>query len=170
MDFQVPSQLETDRILLRQFEENDWQDLHKYYSDPVATKYTTGQEFTEEQTWRNVSMMIGHWQLRGYGPYAAVEKKSQKVMGAIGFWYPLGWPSPEIMWSLSSDYWGKGYASEATRKVQKTGSQYLPHISLISFIHPDNSASINLAEAVGAQFEKTESFRGKQWPIYRHPK
>ena len=169
MQFQVPESLESKRLILRQFKETDWLDLHQYYSDPRATKYTVGRAFTEEETWRTLSMMIGHWQLRGYGPYAVVTKETDRVIGTVGFWYPKGWPSPEIKWALAAEYWGKGFASEAAHLIQITGRRYLPDIQLISLIHPENRASIKLAESIGAQFEKEITFRGANWPIYRHP-
>ena len=170
MKFLVPEQTETDRLILRQFKHDDWQDLHAYYSDEQATQYTVRKAFTQGETWRTMCGMIGHWQIRGYGPYAVEEKASGKVVGPVGFWYPNDWPSPEIKWGLAREFWGKGYASEAARAVQKIGKEYLPDISLISFIHPDNLASIKLAEAIGATFEKKLNFRGDDWPVYRHPK
>ena len=33
MDFKVPAEVTTDRLLLRQFREADWSDLHDHYSD-----------------------------------------------------------------------------------------------------------------------------------------
>ena len=170
MDFLVPEKLETEKLVLRQFQEADWRDLHDYYSDASATKYTVGREFSEGETWRTMCGMIGHWQLRGYGPYAVEEKSSGKVLGTVGFWYPNDWPSPEIKWALAPQYWGKGFASEAARAVQMAGRQYIPHISLISFILSENQASINLALAIGAKLEKAVQFRGRKWYIYRHPK
>lgn len=169
MTFLVPSELETERLLLRQFQANDWEQLHEYYSDPVATQYTVGRVFSEGDTWRVMCSMIGHWQIRGYGPYAVVEKSSQKVIGPVGFWYPNDWPSPEIKWALSQAYWGQGYASEAARAIQVAGKRFLPETALISFINADNLPSIQLAKAVGASFEKAVEFRGAVWHIYRHP-
>ena len=169
MKYQVPEQLDTRRLLLRQFQDSDWRDLHAYYADPTAMRYTLGRTLTEGETWRTMCGMLGHWQLRGYGPYAAVEKKSNTVVGPIGFWYPQEWPSPEIKWGLAPAYRGQGLASEAARAVQAAGLQFLPDIRLISLIHPDNQASIRLALAVGASREGTVTFRGEAWSIYRHP-
>ena len=170
MEFRVPKQIETERLLLRQFRDEDWKALHHYYSSAQATKFTVGREFTEGETWRTMCTMIGHWQIRGYGPYAIEEKASGNVLGTAGFWFPNDWPSPEIKWALAPEYWGKGYASEAARAVQKTGLDYLPDVSLISFIHADNQASIQLALAVGAHLEEEVLFRGGNWHIYRHPR
>lgn len=92
-----------------------------------------------------------------------------RVMGPVGFWYPNDWPAPEIKWALAPGYWGKGYASEATRAVQAMGKKWMPELPLISFIHHANQPSIRLAQAVGASFEKELPFRGDVWHIYRHP-
>jgi len=169
MEFSVPVKVETERLVLRQFKESDCKSLHNYYSSTIATKYTVARQFTEAETWRSMSAMIGHWHLRGYGPYAIEEKETGTVLGISGFWYPIEWPSPEIKWALAPEYWGKGFASEAARAVQIVGAQYIPQISLISLIHADNDSSINLALAVGAKFEKEILFRDANWHIYRHP-
>ena len=144
-------------------------EVNNYYSSKIATKYTVGREFTEAETWRSMSAMIGHWTLRGYGPYDIEEKKTGAVLGIAGFWYPTEWPSPEIKWALAPEYWGKSFASEAARAVQLVGSKHMPQISLISLIHSDNVSSINLALAVDAKFEKEILFRNANWHIYRHP-
>ena len=113
--------------------------------------------------------IIGHWQLRGYGTYAVEEKASGKVIGNVGFWYPIDWPCPEILWGLAPEFHGKGFASEAVRAVQAAGKEYLPDISFISMIHKGNVASIKLAESVGAVFEKEIEFKGGMVNVYRHP-
>ena len=169
MNPRAPESLETSRLILRQFRESDWQDLHLYYSSETATQFTVGRAFSEGETWRTLCSMVGHWQLRGYGPYAIEHKKTGKVLGTAGFWYPNDWPEPEIKWALAPEYWGQGYASEAARAVQQAGRECMPDVSLISFVHSENQASIQLAQAVGAVFEKEVSFRGGLWHIYRHP-
>ncbi len=169
MKFLVPEQIETERLLLRQFKDSDWSDLHHYYSSEQAIEYTVRRVFSEGDTWRAMSSMLGHWVLRGYGPYALEEKETGRVIGISGFWYPNDWPEPEIKWALCPDYWGQGYASEAAKAVQQIGLQYLPDTPLISFIHSENRSSIALAKAVGAVLEEEVSFRGACWHIYRHP-
>ncbi len=169
MASRVPTEVETERLVLRQFKEDDWVDLHQHYSDAEATRYTYGRAFSEGETWRTMCGMIGHWQIRGYGPYAVEEKDTARVLGTVGFWYPNDWPSPEIKWALAKPFWGQGFASEATRAIQNIGLQHLPDIKLISLIHQQNSASIKLAENVGAKLEKEIEFRGSLWNLHRHP-
>ena len=168
MSFLTPDQLETDRLVLRMFKEDDWRDLHQYYSNEECTRYTIGRILTEGESWRAMAAMIGHWQLRQYGSYVLEGKSDHQVLGMVGLDYPNDWPEPEIMWGLRREFWRKGYASEAVREVKRMAAHYLPALSLISLIHPHNANSINLAEAVGATFEKEIRFRGGNWSIFRH--
>ncbi|MEO1082304.1 MAG: GNAT family N-acetyltransferase [Pseudomonadota bacterium] len=169
MERRVPEQLETQRLLLRQFREEDWGDLHAYCSSTEATRFTFGRELTEGDTWRALCSMLGHWQLRGYGPYALEEKEASKVIGVCGFWFPNDWPEPEIKWALAPEFWGRGYASEAARAVQSAGREHLPEVHLISLIHSENEPSKRLATAIGATFSRVHRFRGADYHIFRHP-
>jgi RimJ/RimL family protein N-acetyltransferase len=168
MTFLVPERLETGRLLLRQFADADWHGLHDYFGDAEATGFTWGRALSTGETWRTMCTMIGHWQLRGYGPYAVVDKSSDQVLGTVGFWYPNDWPEPEIKWGLARRYWGRGYASEAARAVLSAGHDYLPDITLISMIHDDNAASIGVAHALGAKRERAIDYEGEPHGVYRH--
>ena len=168
MRFRVAEELESERLLLRQFNGDDWRAMHAYYSDISATRFTLGRELTEGETWRTVASMVGHWQLHGYGPYAAEDKQTQILVGVVGFWYPADWPEPEIKWGLIPTFWGQGFASEGARTVLREAHRSIPDTSLISFIDRRNTASIHVANAVGATFEKEVTFRNAQFQIYRH--
>ena len=168
MRYLIPEKLETDRLILRMFRLDDWKDIHEYYGDAECTLYTSGRPLTENESWQKMAAVTGHWQLRNYGSYAMEEKKLKRVIGIAGLDYPSDWPEPEIQWGLAKKFWGKGYASEAIRAVKTMTSHYLPDISLISLIHPQNINSANLARSVGAIFEKEYLFREGIWHIYRH--
>lgn len=168
--FAIPERMETDRLVLRMFVEGDWRALHEHYSDAECTRYTFRRALTEAATWRAMASMAGHWQLRGYGPYALEEKSTRTVLGTVGLWYPVEWPEPEIKWALARRHWGKGYASEAVRAVQRMVRDCLPELHLISLIDSRNEASIGLARSVGATLEREIEFSGGPFHIYRHPR
>lgn len=168
MNYLIPEQLETKRLILRNFRLDDWKDLHEYYSDPECTKYTTRRPLNESESWQKLAALAGHWKLRNYGSYALEEKSLGRVIGIAGLDYPNDWPEPEIQWALARKFWGNGYASEAARAVKEMAAQYLPDLSLISLIHPENKNSINLAKSLGAHLEREHYFRDDTWHIYRH--
>src|SRR5262245_46462338 len=168
MQYLTPIEFETDRLLLRMFQQSDWKHIHEYYGDASCAIYTNGRALNEVETWQKMAGTLGHWQLRNYGSYALHEKKLDRVIGIAGLDYPPDWPEPEIQWGLAKQFWSKGYASEAVRAIKEMAKKYVPGMSLISLIHPDNSNSSNLAKAVGARFEKEIIFRNGTWHIYRH--
>src|SRR5574341_809543 len=113
VSYLIPESLETDRLILRIFREEDWKDLHQYYSGEMCMKYTFGRALTEGESWRAMAGLVGRGQLRQYGSYALENKTDHSVLGIAGLDYPIDWPEPEIQWGLCREYWGKGYASEA---------------------------------------------------------
>ena len=168
MNYLIPEMLETERLILRFVRLEDWEAIHEYYSDIECTKYTTRRPLNESESWQKLAALAGHWQLRKYGSYALEEKKLKRVIGISGLDYPNDWPEPEIQWGLVRKFWGMGYAKEAAKEVKEMAGKYLPGLSLISVIHPENQNSINLAKSLGANFEKDYYFRDDTWSIYRH--
>lgn len=166
LNFLIPASLETDRLKLRLFEEKDWDDLHAMFSDEECVRYTIKTPLTKWQTWRTLSSYLGHWQLRGYGPYAVEEKESGKVIGPVGLWYPGDWPEPEIKWSLAKNFWGKGYASEAGLAVKNMAFKKLKRDRLISLILPENHKSKKVSERIGGSYEKDIQFRDMEANIF----
>lgn len=155
----VPVSLETERLTLRMFEEEDWDPLFELFRDPECVRYTIGEPLTRWQTWRTLAGYLGHWQLRGYGPYAVVEKATQEVAGAVGLWCPGEWPEPEIMWSLARRFWGRGFATEAGVAVRVMAAEHLGWTRLVSVILPENAPSQAVAQRLGGTLEKTIPFR-----------
>jgi RimJ/RimL family protein N-acetyltransferase len=155
----VPTRLETSRLTLRMFVEEDWSALHEMFRDPECVRYTVGAPLAEWQTWRSLAAYLGHWQLRGYGPYAVVDKASGAMMGPVGLWCPGEWPEPEIKWSLARRHWGRGFATEAARVVQQMAARALGWQRLVSLVLPANERSKAVARRLGGTHEKTIPFR-----------
>jgi RimJ/RimL family protein N-acetyltransferase len=164
----VPLALETPRLVLRPFEENDCDALHEMFSDEACVEFTVGQTLAHWQTWRSLAAYLGHWQLRGYGPYAVVEKATGSMVGPVGLWFPIEWPEPEIKWSLSRRFWGFGYATEAAAAVRDMAASVLRRARLISVIRPGNTRSQAVARRLGGTFEKTIPFRGGVADVYAY--
>ena len=150
------------------FQESDWDDLHEMFGDADCVRYTIKTTLTRWQTWRTLAGYLGHWQMRGYGPYAVVERSTGKMMGPVGLWYPGDWPEPEIKWSLAKSYWGKGYATEAALAVRDMVEQALGWTRVISLILPENGQSKAVAKRLGGFYEKTIPFRNEQAEIFAY--
>jgi RimJ/RimL family protein N-acetyltransferase len=167
-DFLIPERLETARLLLRPFREEDWLAMHRHYSDPACTRYTLGRVLSEGESWRLTATLAGHWLLRGYGPYALEEKASGRLVGTSGLWHPVDFPEREIKWAILPDCQRQGYAGEAAQAVLGMALECFPERPPISFIHRDNVASIAVARALGAVLENEVDFRNARFVVYRH--
>ncbi len=84
-------ELETDRLLLRQWRPDDFDHYAEYYADEELARYVGGA-CDRPQAWRRWAAEIGHWTLRGYGFWAVEEKQTGNLAGCVGLWFPDGWP------------------------------------------------------------------------------
>lgn len=159
--------LETERLLLRQWrEEDDFEDYARICADPEVMRYIGGKPYSRVEAWRHMAYLIGHWQLRGYGHWAVEEKTSGKLIGRMGFLYPGGWPDFEVGWTLERKSWGKGYASEGARRMLDYAFSEMGRDHVISLIHPENKGSINVAVKMGEKLEGETEILGIPVLIY----
>lgn len=145
--------LETERLVMRMWRESDFDEYAELCADPEVMRFLGGKVFDRTEAWRQMASMIGHWYLRGYGIWAVEEKESGRLAGRIGCINPEGWPGFEVGWTLRREFWGKGYATEAARRALEYGFHELDRAHIISLIHPENRASIRVAERLGETLE-----------------
>ncbi|HEX2268150.1 MAG TPA: GNAT family N-acetyltransferase [Pyrinomonadaceae bacterium] len=85
-------QLETDRLILRMWREDDFEQYAAMCADPEVMRFLGGKTFEPLEAWRHLAFIVGHWQLRGYGHWAVEEKASGELVGRIGFLNPEAGP------------------------------------------------------------------------------
>jgi RimJ/RimL family protein N-acetyltransferase len=155
MLIEIP-ELTTARLLLRGFRHEDLDAYAEMVADPEVMQFIgDGQILDRKQAWRNMAMVTGHWQLRGYGLWAVEEQSTSAMIGRIGLWNPEGWPQMEVGWTLRRAYWGQGFAVEAAQASIDYAVTVLKEHHLISLIKPANQASIRVAERLGEELEGT---------------
>ena len=159
--------LETERLVLRAFRPGDYEAHASMLADPLVTRYLgDGKPLDRHDAWRVLATIIGHWELRGYGLWALTRRGDDRMIGRVGFMNPEGWPGFEVGWTLARAAWGNGYATEAARRALEYAFDVLGEEKVISVIHPENAASIRVAEKIGERFDRTEDVRGQKRLIY----
>ncbi len=159
--------LETERLLLRPFRENDIDAYAAMCADPDVMRYIGVRSvLSRDDAWRQMAMFVGHWQLRGFGVWAVEERASGSLVGRVGLHFPEGWPDRELAWTLARPYWGRGFALEAARTALAHAFGPLGWHRVISLIDPDNRRSIRLAERLGERFEGEVTLRGYCLSLY----
>jgi RimJ/RimL family protein N-acetyltransferase len=160
--------LETDRLTLRMLRESDFDDYAEMCADVETMRYIgDGQPLARPFAWRNLAMMVGHWSLRGYGLWAAEERSSGALAGRIGFWNPDGWPGFELGWMLRRAFRGRGYATEGARAALRFAFTELRQRQVLSLIHPENVASVRVAQRLGERLLGPVEVMGKPALAYR---
>jgi RimJ/RimL family protein N-acetyltransferase len=60
----------------------------------------------------------------------------------------------EVAYLLDREYWRKGLATEATEAIIKHGYAKYGFERIVAVIHPQNVASIRVAEKIGMKYER----------------
>jgi RimJ/RimL family protein N-acetyltransferase len=119
--------LETDRLTLRGWREDDLDSLAAINADPEVMRYIRdGSVRDRRQSAEGLQNMIANWEKLGYGLFAVEVRESGVLIGWAGFavsdFLPEVLPAVEIGWRLDRRFWGHGYATEAaTAAMQVTG-------------------------------------------------
>ncbi len=159
---------ETTRLILRPPRAADLDAFVEIHEDPEVMRYMTvvGSLSGRTAGWRMLAMLIGHWQLRGYGQWSVIEKTTREVIGRVGLWNPEGWPGLEVGWLIRHNRWGQGFATEAAREALRFAFDDVRAEHVISLIRPDNARSIRVAEKLGETLEGTHTMDGVTLSVY----
>ena len=160
--------LETERLLLREGRESDFELLVAFYADEQASK-SVGGPLTRAETQGRVTFNRGHWALRGFGNWALEEKSTGEYAGWCGLWFPEGFPEREVGWGLMPAKRGRGYATEAALRARAYAYETLGWETAISLIARDNAPSLRVARRLGATFERMAQHEDLEFAVYRHP-
>jgi RimJ/RimL family protein N-acetyltransferase/ribosomal protein S18 acetylase RimI-like enzyme len=143
-----PPRLKTERLLLREFREDDLAENLEQAQDADVQRFLGGVKGPYD-AFVNLATHAGHWALRGHGQFAVERREDGRYLGRVGFFSPPGWPEVEIGWKLGRAAWGQGYATEAARAAIGWAWTALGLTQLSSMILPDNVASQRVAQRLG---------------------
>lgn len=153
--------LETERIKLRRWKEEDKPAFARMNADPVIMEYLP-RSLSEDESNKLVDLFMKHFDKHGYGLYALERKEDGAFMGFTGLQtVPFKadfTPATEIAWRLDYEFWGKGYASEAAQAVLNHGFEVLDLEEIVAFTVFDNKRSIHIMEKIGMSKVKGGEF------------
>jgi RimJ/RimL family protein N-acetyltransferase len=156
----------TERLLLRPFQGSDFEAHAAICADPEVMRFIRAGALSRSDAWWQLARYLGHWQLRGFGLWAVVERASGRLIGHLGFLEPEGGLGFEMGWALARDVWGKGYALEGTAAALAHAFAALGRDHVACVIRPDNVRSIRLAERLGGRLEREVAEGGARLLVY----
>jgi RimJ/RimL family protein N-acetyltransferase len=149
--------LETDRLVLRRFTEDDVDSLVELDSDPDVMRFINGGRPTpRREIERDVlPAFLGYYErFAGYGFWAAVEKATGRFIGWFHF-RPVAAAHPEeveLGYRLCKSAWGQGYATEGSRALIHKGFAELGVHRVFASTMVVNVASWRVMEKAGLRF------------------
>ena len=145
--------LETERLILRPWEETDAEACYECAKDPrvgPAAGWPAHRNIDEtKQILRTV--------LSAPETFAVVLKETGKPVGCISLHFRDGRDTCELGYWLGASYWGKGYMTEAAREILRHAFADLGVSSVQCGYFEGNARSACVQEKLGFSFSRTDT-------------
>jgi ribosomal-protein-alanine N-acetyltransferase len=160
--------LTTDRLVLREFREDDLAAVHEYGSDPEVVRYMPWGPNSDEDTRTFIerALVCQEGDPRTTYELAVTLREGGKLVGGCGI-HAISFANRSAFmgYCLRRDVWGLGYATEAARALVAFGVETLGLHRMAATSDIENAASIRVLEKVGmrreAQFREDTLLRGR---------
>ena len=163
--------IETPRLLLRGFNEDDFEAVHSYASSAENTAYMLFGPNSEDETRAFIKRAMAGAAKEPVTNYsfAAVLKETGSLIGACDL--HLQGNSPEVGWILHKNHWGKGYGTEMGRALLELGFAGHNLHRIVALCDIENVASSRIMEKLGMRregmFREYRRARDNSGKLYR---
>jgi len=167
--------LETERLILRDFERDDLDALAATLGDTEVVRHLTGEPISREDSLRRLFMAVGQWPVIGMGMWAVERKSDGKLVGHVGFFdmqrdmIPSIMDLPEMGWIFDTCVHGKGIAREACEAALDWLDANHGPVEVPAIISIENIPSLKLAEKLGFVREADAIYKGELIAVVRRP-
>ena len=153
--------IHTERLLLRQWREEDRAPFAALNADPIVMEHfpSTMTRAASDVYVDRVSRLIAE---RGWGTWAVEVAATGDFIGFVGLNEPRFeahfTPAVEIGWRLARGAWGHGYATEAARAALAYAFDELQLDEVVSFTTVENRRSRRVMERIGLSYDPAGDF------------
>ena len=159
--------IKTERLVLRQWREDDLEPFAKMNADPKVREFFSGL-MSREECERSIKLMSDHITRAGWGFWAVSLIETDEFIGFIGledvYFQAHFTPAVEIGWRLAFDYWGNGYATEGAKAALTYGFETLNLDEIVSFTAVQNMRSRRIMEKIGMHHSSKDDFDHPKLP------
>jgi [ribosomal protein S5]-alanine N-acetyltransferase len=146
--------IETKRLVMREFREEDAVGMYELNSDRDVIRYTGDDPFTSVEAARDFIRKYDGYATTGFGRLTILLKPTMEYAGWCGLKYDTVSSETDLGFRLHKKFWSKGYATEASLKCVEFGFNELKLDKIIGRAMQENIASIKVLKKVGMMFEK----------------
>jgi RimJ/RimL family protein N-acetyltransferase len=148
--------LETERLRLRPFSENDAGFILELLNEPSFIQNIGDRKVrTLEGAKAYISnTAIASYTKNGFGLYLVELKETGEAMGMCGLIRRNTLSDVDIGYAFLPKYWSKGYALESALAMKQYAREVIGLKRLVAIVDPNNTSSIRLLEKLEMKFEK----------------
>lgn len=145
--------IETSRLIIRDFILEDWINVHSYASNPKVTEYMLWGPNNETETKSYVNQQLEKQQAndRTDFEFAVILKDTNQFIGGCGIY--IKELNAEIGYCFNADYWGNGYASEASKALLRLAFEEFKVHRVYATCRPGNMGSAKVLSKIGMKKE-----------------
>ncbi|QSX31812.1 MULTISPECIES: GNAT family N-acetyltransferase [Shewanella] len=153
---------ETDRLVLRHFNEGDIEALFQMNSIPEILTYIPTEPFTDRAQAEKLlhEVIYADYSSRGFGRWAVEHRESGKVIGFCGPKYIPEFDKVELGYRYFPEYWGQGIGAEAAKAAIAEFKSICKVDEAIALILDGNLGSMGVARKVGMEPNGRSEFMG----------
>jgi ribosomal-protein-alanine N-acetyltransferase len=153
--FTNPPTLETERLVLRKIDVSDADDMFSYSKREDVTRYLLWDVHPDPlYTEQYVRYLQKKYAVGDFYDFAVVPKSLGRMVGTVGFTsFDLPNRSAEIGYVISPDYQGRGYATEAVKRLIAFGFEVCALERISAVCMKENYASLRIMEKCGLKRE-----------------
>ena len=157
--------LETDRLLLRQYVEEDAEAFFRLNTDPEVLRFVPDPPLQSVEQARQllIDHPIADYRKHGFGRGACILKSTGEQIGFAGLKYLDELGEVDVAYRLLPAYWRHGLATEAASASLHYGFAELGLPRIIGLVMPENIASVRVLEKAGLRYAETALFWGHQF-------
>ncbi len=144
--------IETERLLLREMTDEDFDALYKVLADPdIMQHYSCVFDEKRVRCW--IERNIERYRVFGFGLWAVCLKETDEIIGDCGLSMQIinGEIKPEIGYHIKADKQRKGYAKEAAIAVRDWTFNNTPFNTVYSYMKYTNEASVRTVISYGCK-------------------
>ena len=158
--------LETERLVIRPYEDGDLEPMAMMFGDPDVTAFTFLGQRDRAQTAAVLADYMSFLGASGYGMLAILDKASGTYLGEVGlFVAPMG--PLALRYALAKSGWGRGYAVEASAAVLDDAFGRLRLDSLLAGVKFENKPSLRVMEKLGFAYIEALTEAGHTFGLFR---
>jgi [ribosomal protein S5]-alanine N-acetyltransferase len=161
--------IETERLVLREFQQEDFRGLAPILADPQVMKFSPTGVISIVQTQEKIEGFITCYKKFGFGKWAILVKESKELIGYCGIAVDRidKKNEKELGYRLDSRFWGKGLATEAAASVIKYGFEQFKFPYVLGLVEQANTASVRVLKKIGMQYDRKTIFHEVEMDVYR---